>query len=333
MKKNKNQILFLTLASLLLVIIFNISTIWYVNNVFAEKSFSAFSSSQKDKLFFLLKHLPIQFILLVSMGFLQFSKTKTTLKIASSILLFLMICLIENTWNSFDKSLHLGLISFTFINIFPSVLIISITWIYHFYQQKILLETENKQLKSENAIAELHTLKEQLNPHFLFNSLNTLNSIIRTQEKEDSIEFVEYFSSIYRYILESEKYNLVTIQEEVFFLTNYFFLLKKRFSDGIVLQNDLTESVLQKKIPVLSLQLLLENVVKHNKINPKNPISVNIYNDSQWLYFRNNVQRKTNIDTLGLGLLNLNKRYQLLSKQTIIIEENTTVFLVKIPIL
>jgi LytS/YehU family sensor histidine kinase len=192
---------------------------------------------------------------------------------------------------------------------------------------------DNLKLKTEKAKAELISLREQLSPHFFFNTLNSLSAVIRTAEKSDSLEFVEKLSQVYRYILDSGNNNLVSINEEIGFLNDYSYLLHKRFGNNFIIDNRINSNVFDYKIPSLALQVLLENVTKHNKLLSSNPIKITIENTDDVIFFRNIMIRKANVESHGSGLKNLNKRYQMICGRAIEIIEKNDEFCVKIPII
>ncbi|MBL4663948.1 MAG: histidine kinase [Flavobacteriaceae bacterium] len=154
---------------------------------------------------------------------------------------------------------------------------------------------EKEQLKQEKTKSELVAIKNQVNPHFLFNSLNTLNSVIRNNP-ENATDFVDKLSFMYRYILQSSEKGLVTLAEELEFLNSYVYLINIRYGNRFELKNDLNLDTNTVVIPVLSLQLLVENTVKHNEISESNPLIVNIYNDRNYISVENEIKPRTNLE-------------------------------------
>jgi len=192
---------------------------------------------------------------------------------------------------------------------------------------------EKEQLKQQTLQNELSALKNQVNPHFLFNSLNSLTLLVREDPKTAEI-FIKKLSFLYRYILQSKDQNLVTLKEELKFLNSYIFLIKERYRENFNVSIRIDESLLQKKTPTLALQLLVENSVKHNEISAKKPLTVDVYNDDNFLIVKNKIQKRTgSIDSTNTGLSNLNNRFQLSLSKTIIIEKSQDFFIVKLPIL
>ena len=190
---------------------------------------------------------------------------------------------------------------------------------------------EKEQLKQEKIKSELVAIKNQVNPHFLFNSLNTLNSIIR-KNPEKATDFVDKLSFMYRYILQSSEKGLVTLAEELEFLNTYVYLINMRYGNRFEIINTLTINANKTKIPVLSLQLLVENAVKHNEISESTPLKVKIYNDDEYISVENKIKPRSSLEeSTGNGLLNLSKRYEILLKTNIKIYRDSN-FIVKLPI-
>ncbi len=190
---------------------------------------------------------------------------------------------------------------------------------------------ENEKLKQQNLQKELTALKNQINPHFLFNSLNSLNSIVR--DNKDATTFIKELSFMYRYILQSGERDLVSLQEELKFLDSYVHLVKTRYRNRFEMNVSIDEKYLLREVPPLALQLLVENAVKHNEISEKNPLQINVYSKNEFIYVENKIRERTSfVDSTGNGLMNLDKRYFLLKKQHISIRKKENIFSVKLPL-
>ena len=190
---------------------------------------------------------------------------------------------------------------------------------------------ENERLKQESLRNELIALKNQINPHFLFNSLNSLSFLVR-ENKEASL-FVKKLSFMYRYILQSGDRDMVTVEEELQFLESYSYLIKTRYRGKFILNIDLEENDLKKELPPLGLQLLVENAVKHNEISEEYPLEVKIYDKEGYICVENKIRPRTSLEEgTGNGLSNLDKRFFLLCNRHISIERNNDLFCVKIPL-
>jgi two-component system, LytTR family, sensor kinase len=202
--------------------------------------------------------------------------------------------------------------------------------VFFYSQWSDALKREQK-LAQEKLIFQYETLKNQINPHFLFNSLNTLSSLVRTNP-DLSEEYIQKFSSIYRYILENQESNLVPLSHELQFVRDYFSLQKIRDEEKINLSIEINnEGSLQ--VPPVSLQLLVENALKHNSATRNNPLDIVIYNEGiDKLVVSNNIQPKTSITASSRkGLKNLNERSRLILNREIEILQSENFFVVKIP--
>jgi len=188
---------------------------------------------------------------------------------------------------------------------------------------------ENEKLIQQNLQTELTALKNQVNPHFLFNSLNTLTSLVR--ENKPASDFIKKLSFMYRYILQSGEKDLVTIEEELKFLESYTYLIETRYRDRFTIDLYIEKRFLEKEIPPLALQILVENAVKHNEISETNPLVVSVYSEDNSILVKNEIRlRTTFVDSTGNGLSNLDKRYKLLKNQNIKISKDNNEFCVSL---
>jgi two-component system, LytTR family, sensor kinase len=203
--------------------------------------------------------------------------------------------------------------------------------LFFFYSQWSDALKREEKLAQEKLLFQYETLKSQVNPHFLFNSLNTLSSLVHSNP-ELSEEFIRKLSNIYRYILENQEKDLVPLAAEVQFVNEYFSLQKIRDEEKIELKVELNETG-NLMIPPVSLQLLIENALKHNAATRKNPLVINIHNEGlDKLVVRNNLQPKSQLSNSSkTGLKNLNERCRLILKREIEIHQTDTEFVVKIP--
>jgi hypothetical protein len=203
--------------------------------------------------------------------------------------------------------------------------------LFVFFLWQDALRREQK-LREEKLIFQHETLKSQVNPHFLFNSLNTISSLIQTKP-ETADQFVKNLSSVYRYILENGQKDKVPLQSELDFITGYFDLHKIRDEEKILLAVEAPDAEKYKVLPV-SLQILLENAIKHNIASRTNQLRINIYIEDQSIVVKNNLQLKASqLLSTGTGLKNLAERVRLISGRELIIEETNDYFVVKLPLL
>lgn len=201
-------------------------------------------------------------------------------------------------------------------------------------QHALKLQQQAAALQKENNTARYTALQNQLNPHFLFNSLNTLISEIRYNPKNAEL-FTQNLSDVYRYILQCQEKQLTTLNAEVGFLSSYIFLHQVRLGDCIHIDNRIPSELNEMKIPPLTLQLLAENVIKHNTVYSGKPMTIELFcsEDGSELTVRNQICPKKCVVPSGLGLKNLSSRYKLLCNRDIVIEKTNDCFTVKIPLL
>ncbi len=214
------------------------------------------------------------------------------------------------------------------------VLIISIYEGVHFYSIAKRLSIEKEQLVKENVQSQLEGLKNQVNPHFLFNSLNTLSNII-PDEPDRAIRFVQKLSRVYRYILEIREKKLISLKEEQEYLDAYTYLLKERFGENIQIKVNIDESHADDLIVPLSLQILLENAIKHNIISKSKPLYIDIFlNDEHKLVVKNNLQLKKQVmSSTKVGLENIKNRYRFFTDMTVDIIQSSNSFIVVLPLI
>ena len=201
---------------------------------------------------------------------------------------------------------------------------------YKYYQENKIKE---QKIIAGTANAKFESLKNQIDPHFLFNSLNVLSSLIE-ENPENAQLFTTSLSKIYRYVLEQKDKELVTVAEELAFAKTYMNLLKMRFENSITFDLPTNFDSTEAKVVPLSLQLLLENTIKHNVVSEKKPLHIKIYIKDNFLVVENNLQKKEVLqDRRGVGLQNIISRYAILSERKVLIDENKESFAVYLPIL
>jgi len=188
-----------------------------------------------------------------------------------------------------------------------------------------------QRLHEENLKYQYRTLKTQVNPHFLFNSLNTLSEIVY-MDAEKADNYIQKLSGIYRYILDNEETDLINLEQEINFVRQYFDLQKVRDDSKIHLEIDIENADKFKIVPI-SLQILIENALKHNLASEEKPLMIKIKSDGMYVSVSNNIQRKSIVkDSSGLGLPNLKERVRLISGKEVIINQENNTFIVKLPI-
>ncbi|MCJ8152844.1 2TM domain-containing protein [Chryseobacterium sp. SSA4.19] len=194
-------------------------------------------------------------------------------------------------------------------------------------------EVVEQKLIAKSANAQFESLKNQLDPHFLFNSLNVLSSLIDENPKQAQ-KFTASMSKIYRYVLEQKDKELVTVEDELEFAQTYCDLLKTRFEDSVDFEFNVRKEDYRRFVVPLSLQLLLENCIKHNFATSSKPLLIRIFSENDTLCIENNLQVREQIkESSGIGLANIVQRYSLLTKRNVFIEKSEDYFKVKLPIL
>jgi len=270
----------------------------------------------------------------------RFSKKRILVGFVSSFFLSLFVIfllrlfisiLIENQSLSFfvtneSASDYIVASVFTFV----VLLIIHFIYIYKGYQEN---KVKEQKIIAGTASAKFESLKNQIDPHFLFNSLNVLSSLIE-ENPENAQRFTTSLSKIYRYVLEQKDKELVSVEEELAFAKTYMNLLKMRFENSLFYELPTTILNPEAKVVPLSLQLLLENTVKHNVVSEQKPLHIRIFIEGDYLAIQNDYQKKEVLqERKGVGLQNIINRYAIITNRKVLIEQNEETFTVKIPIL
>lgn len=258
---------------------------------------------------------------------LWISKVINTLILLGWILIFYLI----NTfiYNIYSSVLSPGVNAISYIFLWILLLITSKT--INLIEKSKQDAVEKEVLKQKSLENELNALKNQINPHFLFNSLNTLSLLVREDQKAAG-KFINKLSFLFRYILQSQEQSMITVDEELKVLDSYIHLIKQRYQDNFNVTVNVDDQMLQRKIPILALQMLMENAVKHNEISAKKPLFMEFYSEGKWIVSKNVLQKRTgNIESTNTGLKNLNTRTKIQIGEEIEILRDETYFTVKIP--
>ncbi|PKP43339.1 MAG: histidine kinase [Bacteroidetes bacterium HGW-Bacteroidetes-10] len=214
-----------------------------------------------------------------------------------------------------------------------NLIVISLLHVYSYYSRKQEKALNLEIGKKNRARYQYQQLKNQLNPHFLFNSLNVLDYLIYTDQQRAS-DFVRKLSSVYRYLLRKEDLPVVTIREEVDFVNLYVDLLRERFSDGLSIEIRIDKEFEDYCIVPGGLQMLVENAIKHNIISVETPLKIEVYIENNMIAVRNNLQlRFTTIDSSGVGLSNIKGQYMFLFRKNIKIISSENYFEVQLPLI
>ncbi|MEP7142396.1 MAG: histidine kinase [Ferruginibacter sp.] len=216
--------------------------------------------------------------------------------------------------------------------IFFNGLIMLIKYLFDNYEEKKQLELEMEILKKETVFAQHEVLKQQVSPHFLFNTLNTLKSLVKANP-ELAAKFISEMALVYRYMLVNTDKNEVSIREEIEFVKSYLYLLQIRFGESIVANIHIPEAFLNKTMPPNTIQLLIENSVKHNSFSASKPLTIHIFYECNYLILENNLRKKKEyLPSSNFGLRNINSRYLMLKGKQIIIKNEGNFFQVFLPI-
>jgi LytS/YehU family sensor histidine kinase len=202
-----------------------------------------------------------------------------------------------------------------------------------FYKRLGSSLAEQERLKRENIQTQLDSLKSQVNPHFLFNSLNTLAQLI-PEDQDLAVQFVQKLSRSYRYILEINNRETISLKEELDFIQSYLFLIKTRFGDNLQMRIDIPEEYEDVRIVPLTIQLLLENAIKHNIVSTEKPLVVDLFIEKNHLVMKNIYQPKSQpVSSTGVGLRNIRNRYRYLTDTPVEVVHSQTHFTVAVPLL
>lgn len=204
-------------------------------------------------------------------------------------------------------------------------------YFFSMWKQSIV---EAEELKRQQVLSQYEALKSQVNPHFLFNSLNTLAGLIE-EDQTRAVEYVQQLSKVYRHILQSSDKETISLKEEMNFLRSYIFLLKMRFGENLITEISIDEKLNNALVPALAVQQLVENAIKHNIISTSQPLHLTVSADSSGrLSVVNNLQKKMSFEqSSGFGLSSLRHRFHLLGSDDVRVEETEATFRVTIPLL
>jgi sensor histidine kinase YesM len=242
---------------------------------------------------------------------------------AITALIYFFEALYNRNFSSVEDTLLTTLGVTLILNLFMTGRSFLINW------RKTIVEAEKFQ--KESAVAKYESLKNQVNPHFLFNSFNALSNLVY-EDPDKAVKFIKQLSDVYRYVLDTRDKEAVNLEDEHQFLKAYLFLQQIRFGEKLKLDVRLND--VKSMVAPLVLQMLVENAIKHNEISEDNPLTIRVYEDAGYIAVQNNLQKKslTLEDSPGIGLDNIVKRYAFLSDKKVEIRQDDC-FLVKLPII
>ena len=218
-----------------------------------------------------------------------------------------------------------------FATLLITYLITAIHELVYFYRQWKFHFSKSVRLEKDNIQARYETLRTQINPHFLFNSLNSLTNLV--EDNDRAVEYIGNLSEFFRYMLGSRDKELVLVREEVQLLERYISLQKSRFTTNLTVQVEVPEKFYHYAIPPLVLQMLVENAIKHNVISREKPLKVTVQARGESITVENNLQRKPGVQSTGQGLKNITERYRLFTTREMQVTETSAIFRVSIPLL
>ncbi len=211
-----------------------------------------------------------------------------------------------------------------FLTTFHEALYFYYQWKYNFNKSAVL--------EKDNVIAKYETLKNQINPHFVFNSLNTLLTFV--EDNKTAVNYVQNLSDFLRYTLKNKDSDIKLLRDEIKIVEKYYFLQKSRFGKNLSIEISVDEKYYHYSLPPLSLQILVENAIKHNIISIKKPLTIKVFiKDDKFIVVENKLQRKMDVDSTNTGLLNIKSRYKFLSTESVRISEGNEMFTVELPLL
>jgi len=212
-----------------------------------------------------------------------------------------------------------------------TLLITSIHEAIEFYKQWKFNFSKSVRLEKDNIEAKYETLKSQINPHFLFNSLNSLTTIV--EDNERAVEYIQNLSEFLRYILKSRDRELVLVRDEITILNQYLNLQKSRFKKNLNIQIDVHEKFYHFSLPPLVLQMLVENCINHNVISKEKPLTIEVKAEKDRIYVKNNLQKKADSESTGNGLKNITERFKFFTTSELKVSQSNSTFKVSIPLL
>ncbi len=200
-----------------------------------------------------------------------------------------------------------------------------------FYKQWKLHFSKSARLEKDNIEAKYETLKSQINPHFLFNSLNSLTTLV--DDNNEAVDYIQNLSEFLRYVLKSRDRELVLVRDEVTMLQKYLSLQKSRFRNNLQVQLQIPENFYHLSLPPLVLQMLVENCIKHNIISKDKPLEIHVFVENNTIVVKNNIQQKIKVESTGQGLKNIVARFRFFTHRDVKISQTNGFFTVEVPLL
>jgi two-component system, LytTR family, sensor kinase len=226
-----------------------------------------------------------------------------------------IITLLANQLSAYTEPLHLVLIYNALIYAVTNIIVMIVLEAWLFFMEGRRAKEKAQSLEKEMSQMRFEMLKNQINPHFMFNSLNVLSGLI-DKNPVQAQQFIDEFSSIYRYVLETIEQPVTTLKNELDFIRSYLFLQQMRYGENLTYSVEIPSAKLDTYLPPLSLQVVVENAIKHNIVNEEKPLHIEVRSENSWLVVSNTIQPKISGTSTGVGLKNLQKRYALITQLT-----------------
>lgn len=252
--------------------------------------------------------------------------------IVIAVIISVCITLFANWIKAYTENLRSVLINNALIYAVVNILVMTILEAWIFFYESRHAKQLSEHLQKELLQIKFEVLKSQINPHFMFNSLNVLSGLITVDVAKAQL-FIDEFSQVYRYVLETIEQPVATLNKELEFVRSYLFLQLIRYGENLTYTVNISADKLQMVIPPLSLQVLLENAIKHNVVNEIKPLKIEIFSDGNFLIVKNNIQPKLSGTSTGLGLKNLVKRYALIGNVEPVFSVQNNSYIARIPLI
>lgn len=219
------------------------------------------------------------------------------------------------------------------IGMLITVIILSLEISTQFFAKWKQSAIEAEKYKTESVQAQLQNLKNQINPHFLFNNMSVLSSLVY-KDQDKAVDFINQLSKVYRYLLDNRNSELVTLENEMEFIKSYNYLLQIRFDTNLIFKIEIRSDKMGMLIPPMSIQMLIENAIKHNEISEELPLTISIESEDNTVVVKNNLQLRNNQEVSSKsGLQNIKDRYKYYSEKLIVVNQDATSFTVTLPLL
>jgi sensor histidine kinase YesM len=300
-------------------LLFGIQGFYYVMLAFILLSIMTVGASRSTSVKFYLKRAGLGIV------------TAAVLFMLMPVMKFRADDIIPNFMNTWDGGMifdHFAALKYAFVLI--SVLLYARTYQLIYQKEDVILE--NERLKTENLKARYNTLINQINPHFLFNSLNSLSALVREGKNDDAVTYIDRLSDTFRYTIQNEPHTTTTLHDELEFVAAYKFLLEVRYDEKLFIDIDVEKDKSEWTLPTFSIQPLIENAVKHNTITRAKPLRITIRTVGDYIEVSNPINPKIEPEkSTGIGLENLSKRWMLLTGKSIEISNDGVTFSVRLP--